>query len=72
MNQILLPFQRRMRYQYLNKAYIDSGAPHGINCDPVKKNGKCIIGKKPRNQLVKFEDGTLAVVIARRLRLNQG
>ena len=56
-----------MRYCYHNRAYIKSGSPHGIKCDPVKRNGKCIAGRG--NQLVKFEDGKKAVVIRRALRL---
>jgi hypothetical protein len=39
-------------------------------CDPVRRaDGKCIVGRQPRNQLVQFADGTRVVVLARRLRL---
>ena len=59
-----------MRYKYINKAYIGSGAPHGTKCDPVKRSdGKCIVGRG--NQLVKFEDGENCVVIRRCLRVKK-
>lgn len=56
------------RYCYHNVAYRNSGARHGIYCNPIKKNGKCIVGK-PGNQFIEFEDGTKAVVVRRGLRL---
>lgn len=56
-----------MRYCYHNQAYIRSGAPHGLYCDPVKQNEKCIVGRG--NQLVQFTDGSKVVVIRRALRL---
>lgn len=58
------------RYRYTNKAYIRSGAAHGIYCNPVRrKDGKCIAyGGK---QLVRFEDGRLCIVIRRCLRLTE-
>lgn len=56
-----------MRYCYHNKMYLASGAAHGILADPVKRGGKCVVG--PGRQLVRFEDGTEAVVIRRALRL---
>ena len=56
-----------MRYCYHNRAYLNSGAPHGIRCDPVKRDGRCVVGRG--NQLVRFEDGQMAVVIRRCLRL---
>jgi hypothetical protein len=56
-----------MRYCYHNLAYIKSGARYGIFCDPVKRDGKCVRGRG--NQLVIFEDGTIAAVVARTLRL---
>lgn len=55
------------RYCYHNRAYIRSGARHGIYADPVKESGRYVIGKG--NQLVRFADGTLAVVVRRTLRL---
>jgi len=55
------------RYRYINKVYLRSGARHGVYCDPVKRNGKCVVGRG--NQLVKFPDGTLSVVVRRALRL---
>ena len=58
-----------MRYQYINKAYRESGSGHGILCDPVRRHdGKCVVGKG--KQLVRFEDGTLCAVIQRCLRLD--
>jgi len=56
-----------MRYCYHNLAYRRSGSKHGIFCDPVLKHNKCIRGRG--NQLVKFENGVIAVVVARTLRL---
>jgi len=56
------------RYCYHNIAYRNSGAVHGIFCNPVKRNGKCIIGRNG-SQLVIFEDGVKAVVVRRGLRL---
>lgn len=41
-------------------------------CEPVRdERGSCVIGRKPRNQLVRFESGELCVVLARRLRLTE-
>lgn len=57
-----------MRYLYTNKAYIKSGSPHGTQCDPIKRNNKCIVGRG--NQLVQFANGTRAVVVRRTLRLS--
>jgi hypothetical protein len=59
-----------MRYCYHNKLYLNSGAAHGIFCDPVRwPDGKCMAyGGK---QLVRFQDGALAVVIRRCLRLRE-
>ena len=58
-----------MRYTYLGDRMTDprwAGQP----CDPVlRADGKCIVGRKPRNQLVRFADGSLVVVLGRRLRL---
>lgn len=59
-----------MRYSYTNKAYKQLGAPNGLNCDPVKGNGKCVVGNG--SQLVVFENGVRAVVVRRCLRLNRG
>ncbi len=56
-----------MRYCYHNKAYLNSGARHGIYCDPIKRHGKCVVGRG--NQLVKVENGVLSVVVGRTLRL---
>jgi hypothetical protein len=56
-----------MRYRYHNLAYLRSGAEHGELCDPVKRCGKCIVGRG--KQIVVFEDGTLVAVIRRCLRV---
>lgn len=58
-----------MRYCYHNKAYLRSGAAHGILCDPVKRDGKCVVGRG--NQLVKFQDRTECTVVRRTLRLKE-
>jgi hypothetical protein len=61
-----------MRYVYLGGPMTD---PHYVGqlCDPVRRaDGKVIVGSGkgvPRNQLVRFEDGTEVVVLGRRLRL---
>lgn len=58
-----------MRYVYLGDKMTDSRWT-GQPCDPVRRlDGKVIVGRKPRNQLVRFEDGSLVVVLGRRLRL---
>ncbi len=58
-----------MRYVYVNRAYLASGAQHGKHCDPVRRpDGKCWVGGG--KQVVRFEDGVEAVVIRRCLRLN--
>ena len=60
------------RYVYLGDRLTD---PHFIGrpCDPVyRADGRVIVGSgkgTPRNQLVRFADGTEAVVLGRRLRL---
>jgi hypothetical protein len=57
-----------MRYRYVNRAYLASGALHGLHCDPVRRpDGKCWVGGG--KQVVVFEDGVEAVVIRRCLRL---
>ena len=56
------------RYCYHNRVYIASGSQRGIFCDPIKRNGKCVLSKS--NQLVRFErDGCITVVVRRTLRL---
>lgn len=63
---------QQARYTYLGDKLTDPrwvGQP----CDPVlRADGKCIVGRRPRNQLVRFADGSLVVVLARRLRLVKG
>lgn len=60
-----------MRYTYLGDKLTDP-ALKGMQCDPVRRpDGKCIVGQKPRNQLVVDANGTRHVVLARRLRLNE-
>jgi len=57
-----------MRYRYINRAYIAHGAQHGLRCDPVRRpDGRCVVGAG--KALVRFEDGEVAVVIRRCLRL---
>ena len=61
---------KKIRYKYINVAYIRSGAEHGIECDPVlRDDGKCVVGKG--KQIVVFEDGVRVVVIRRCLRINR-
>jgi hypothetical protein len=56
------------RYTYHSRLYIAYGAPHGLRCDPVRReDGRCIVGLG--RALVRFEDGYQAVVIRRALRL---
>jgi hypothetical protein len=61
-----------MRYVYLGDGLTDprwAGQP----CDPVRRaDGKCVVGRSPRNQLVRFSTGELVVVRARLLRLVAG
>jgi hypothetical protein len=58
-----------MRYLYLGDRLTDSKYALRI-CDPVRRaDGKCVIGRS--KQLVTFEDGTLAVVLRRRLRVRK-
>lgn len=58
-----------MRYVYLGDALTDPRLV-GQPCDPVRRpDGKCLVGRSPRNQLVRFADGELVVVRARLLRV---
>lgn len=58
-----------MRYVYAGDRLTDPRLI-GMPCDPIlRADGKCVVSRKPRNQLVRFEDGTEVVVLARRLRL---
>jgi hypothetical protein len=60
-----------VRYVYLGDKLTDPLLV-GLECDPIRRaDGKCLVGRKPRNQAVRFENGREAVVLARRLRLNQ-
>jgi hypothetical protein len=57
-----------VRYRYHNLLYLAHGAPHGVHCDPVRReDGRCIVSRD--KALVRFEDGTEATVIRRCLRL---
>jgi hypothetical protein len=57
-----------MRYRYHNLLYNAHGAIHGVLCDPVRRgDGRCIVSRD--KALVIFEDGTVATVIRRCLRL---
>ncbi len=57
-----------MRYCYHSIPYRAS-PKHGIYCNPVKQNGKNVIGRK--QQLVIFADGAKVVVVRRALRLRE-
>jgi hypothetical protein len=61
-----------VRYVYLGDRLTDPRWRDGP-CDPVRRpDGRAIVGVgrgTPRNQLVRFEDGTEVVVRARLLRL---
>jgi hypothetical protein len=59
------------RYIYLGDRLTDPLLV-GMQCDPVRRpDGKCIVGQKPRNQLVIDAAGRRYVVLARRLKLNE-
>jgi len=60
---------RPLRYCYHNRAYIKAGAAHGVLCDPVRRDGKCVVGGG--KQAVVFEDGVEVIVIRRCLRLRE-
>lgn len=61
---------KAMRYTYLGDKLTDEKLK-GMQCDPIRRgDGKCIIGRTPRNQLVVDANGQKYVVLARRLRLN--
>ena len=61
-----------MRYTYRGDGLTDPRF-RGQPCDPVyRRDGKTLVSVGrgvPRNQLVRFADGTLVVVPARKLRL---
>lgn len=60
-----------MRYTYVGRPGRITGR-YGQPCNPVRRaDGRCIMGRKPRNQLVVFADGALACVPARCLRLTK-
>jgi hypothetical protein len=60
-----------MRYTYRGDRLTDT-QHKGRQCDPVRRSdGKCITSKQA-TMLVIFEDGTMAVVLRRQLRINQG
>ncbi len=56
------------RYCYHDTLYLESGAGHGVLCNPVRyEDGRCVAhGGK---QLVVFEDGAVCAVVRRSLRL---
>jgi len=55
------------RYTYLGDRMTDP-ALKGLPCDPVRRrDGRCIVGRG--NALVRFSDGSVRVVLRRRLRL---
>ena len=61
-----------MRYVYFGDKFTDPRLV-GQPCDPIRRaDGRVVVGSGkgvPRNQLVRFADGTLAVVLGRRLRV---
>lgn len=57
-----------MRYTYLGDKLTDDKLK-GMQCDPIKRNGKCITSKKA-TILVVDENGNRHVVSLRRIRLN--
>jgi hypothetical protein len=58
------------RYTYLGSKHTDP-ALIGLQCDPVKRNGKCVVSTKMATALVVDEVGRRFVVARRRLRLNK-
>jgi len=60
------------RYVYLGDRFTDPRLV-GQPCDPIRRaDGRVVVGSgkgTPRNQLVKFSTGELAIVPARRLRV---
>ncbi len=59
-----------MRYTYRGDRLTDP-CNKGRQCDPVRRlDGKCITSKQA-TMLVIFEDGTIAVVLRRQLRVNR-
>jgi hypothetical protein len=60
-----------MRYTYLGDK-LTAPELRGMQCDPVRRaDGKCIVGRTPRNALVQDASGKRYVVLGRRLRLNK-
>lgn len=55
-----------MEYTYQGDRFTDPKLK-GLQCQAVRKNGKCIRGKNG-NMLVKFSNDQTAVVLARQLR----
>jgi hypothetical protein len=59
----------RYRYSYLGDKLTDPRLI-GQPCDPIRRpDGRVIVGRKPRNQLVVFANGEQVVVLGRRLRV---
>lgn len=55
-----------MEYTYRGDRFTDPELK-GMQCQAVRKNGKCIRGKNG-SMLVKFSNGQTAVILARQLR----
>lgn len=59
-----------MRYTYIGSKQTDP-ALIGMQCDPVKLGGKCVVSQKMATALVVDEHGRRFVVARRRLRVNR-
>lgn len=58
-----------MRYTFIGERLSDPNLA-GMQCDPVKLNGKCVVGQKMATALVVDAQGNRYVLPRRRLRLN--
>lgn len=58
-----------MRYVYLGDKLTDPKLK-GQPCDPIRRADGRVVRAKNRNQLVRFADGALVVVVGRWLRLS--
>lgn len=57
------------RYTYLGNKWTDD-ALRGLQCNPVKRKGKCVVSQKMATALVEDASGKRYVVYRRALRLN--
>lgn len=60
-----------MRYTYLGDKLADTTLA-GLQCNPVKRGGKCVVSVKMATALVEDASGQRYVVARRRLRVNEG